>query len=428
MEINESVGLNNIVAFLLIVFSAGIFFLKGVWTIVPLLISTLYITTGQGIEIGFSTFYVHRILCLVFLLRMIIFKELKNIFPLQKTDVLVFLYCIVNIFIVLLQKDNDGIEVFRVGRSLDIGATYLCFRVFIRSIKDVESFVFFLFILFFPISILMSYEKITQHNFFSVLGGVPELSLIRDGTIRAQGPFSHPITAGTAAATFYPFFLIFLISKKKRILSAILGFIGMLLIVFSTGSSGPILTFACCTIALSFWPFRENMRFVQISIVLTCILSEIFMRAHFWYILAKINIMSGSNGWQRAELITQSLLHFNEWWLAGTSFTRHWMPTGVGWSERHTDITNMFIGQAVKGGIPLLAIFILIIALSFKKIGKCIKNKNVPIDIKQIYWVYGSILFSHVITFFSIAYFDQIQLFYYMLIAMISSSIIFKRT
>jgi len=58
-----------------------------------------------------------------------------------------------------------------------------------------------------PVAIVMATEHFTGHNLFAKLGGVDELSNIRNGRVRAQGPFLHAIVAGTVGAVLLPLFV-----------------------------------------------------------------------------------------------------------------------------------------------------------------------------------------------------------------------------
>lgn len=121
-------------------------------------------------------------------------------------------------------------------------------------------------------------------------------------------------------------------------------------------------------------------------------------------------------------LIDAAISHLNEWWMLGTDYTRHWMPTGVTWSEKHTDITNQFISVGVNGGIISLILFIAVIVFCFKNIG--IKMKEIdPAEFPEKFavWCLGVSLFSHITAFTSVSYFDQIIVFWYLLLALITT-------
>ncbi len=63
--------------------------------------------------------------------------------------------------------------------------------------------------------------------------------------------------------------------------------------------------------------------------------------------MARIDIIGGSQGYYRAQLIRSSLEHLSEWWATGTDYTRHWMSSGIYANNRHTDITNHFLAMGV---------------------------------------------------------------------------------
>jgi hypothetical protein len=50
-------------------------------------------------------------------------------------------------------------------------------------------------------------EMATGRNAFASFGGVHEIAQMRNGLLRCQGPFAHPILAGTFGATQLPLFI-----------------------------------------------------------------------------------------------------------------------------------------------------------------------------------------------------------------------------
>lgn len=144
------------------------------------------------------------------------------------------------------------------------------------------------------------------------------------------------------------------------------------------------------------------------------------MESHVWYLIARIDLTGSSTGYHRAQLITSAIEHLNEWWLVGTTYTRHWMATGVSWSNDHTDITNHYLLTGVNGGLPSMLLFISLIVIGFKNIGSALKRCN-SISTQVQIWAIGASLFSHTATFISIAYFDQTIIFFYLTLALASS-------
>ena len=125
-------------------------------------------------------------------------------------------------------------------------------------------------------------------------------------------------------------------------------------IVFASGSSGPVMTTLSVLFALALWRIRGHLRVVRWFVVIFLIILNFIMNDPVYFLMARIDITGGSTGYFRAQLIRSAIEHLNEWWLAGTDYTRHWMVTGVAASADHTDITNHYLAMGVVGGLPLI--------------------------------------------------------------------------
>jgi hypothetical protein len=193
--------------------------------------------------------------------------------------------------------------------------------------------------------------------------------------------------------------------------------------VYSSTSSGPILSMLAGILALFLWNYREKTRLIIWMGVIGYIGLTLVMNDPAYFIMARIDITGGSTGWHRARLIQSALEHFFEWWIAGTDYTRHWMPTGVSWSPDHTDITNHYIQMGVWGGLPLMMLFIAIILRAFSLIGKNVSiSSKVSLKSEFVFWALGASLFAHAVTFLGVSYFDQSFLFLYLVLAAIASA------
>ena len=174
--------------------------------------------------------------------------------------------------------------------------------------------------------------------------------------------------------------------------------------------------------ALYLWRWRHLTRQMRIAAVLGYILLDILMQAPAYYVIARINVTGSSTGWHRAHLIESSLKHLHEWWLAGTDYTRHWMPTGVSWSPEHTDITNHYLRYGVIGGLPLMFLFILALAVSFRYVGRSVEAmEDEPVSERFFVWALGAALLAQAATCISVSYFDQSYVFLFLNMAMIGS-------
>jgi hypothetical protein len=144
------------------------------------------------------------------------------------------------------------------------------------------------------------------------------------------------------------------------------------------------------------------------------------MNAPAYFLLARIDMTGSSTSWHRAELIDAALRHVSEWWLVGTDYTRHWMSYGVGWSGNHIDITNYYINMGVYGGLPLMLLFITVLAKGFSSVGG-VTSQSADSPGQQgtrfTMWALGAALFTHSATFISISYFDQSVVFLYLVLA-----------
>jgi len=309
--------------------------------------------------------------------------------------------------------------VFRMGHVYNVLGIYFLIRVFCSSVDDMFNLARVTALLLVPVAIEMLNEQVTQYNFFSMFGGVPENPAIREGRLRAQGPFAHSILAGTVGAVTLPMAVGLWSTHRK---TAIAGGIACCAMVLAASSSGPILSAAVAVVGLCLWRFRQYMRLFRWCAVLGYFTLDAVMKVPAFYLMARIDITGGSTGWHRAYLIDQAFKHLPEWWFAGTDHTRHWMPTGVTWSENHADITNYYLHLGVVSGLPLMLLHITCLWLAFRYVGEIIRREDSERSIAPfVVWVLGVSLASHAATGIAVSYFDQSFLFLYLTLAAIVS-------
>src|SRR5262249_15970289 len=144
--------------------------------------------------------------------------------------------------------------------------------------------------------------KLTGVNLYGILGGQRIVPEIRNGSIRAQGPFHHAILAGTFGATLVPLFYWLWKSKGSKFLGAA-GMLASTVITVSATSSTPVSAYLAGVAAICLWPFRRNLRIFRWSIVLGIIVLNFVMKAPVWWALEHVDLAGGSAGQHRAELI-----------------------------------------------------------------------------------------------------------------------------
>lgn len=379
---------------------------------IPLLMGAAYMTRGQVLEIGPANFDVVRILVTFGFFRVLLKGE-SIAGKMNNVDRMLILWAVWLIGSSAFHTSDAW--VFRSGLVwTDLGC-YFLFRTFIQNAEDVKYIFQVLSVLLIPITMLMLMEKISGKNYFAGLGGVNAFAAFREGHFRAQGPFAHAILAGTVGAGCLPMALYLWKSHRKLALMGIFGAGGM---VFAATSSGPIMMVIFILFGLILWKFRKYVRAIRWFALIAIIVLDRIMKDPVYYLMARIDIGGGSKGWHRARLIESSIEHLDEWWLAGTDYTRHWMPTGIHANAKHTDITNHFLGMGVTGGLPLIFLFIMVLVAAFGIVGMTLReNESAPMEHRFLIWMLGAILFGHVCNFFSISYFDQSIVFFYLVFA-----------
>jgi hypothetical protein len=209
--------------------------------------------------------------------------------------------------------------------------------------------------------------------------------------------------------------------RKKSPLFALAACVTGLGVVYASGSSGPIAMVFFILLASWTWPLRNHMRLVRAMLASGIVAPAVVMKAPIYFVMARVDIVEGSQGWYRAQLIDSAIDHLSEWWLVGTDHTRHWMPTGLLASERHTDITNHFLTMGVLGGLPLMIVFILILVASFRNVGRALRQRAAaPVADRYFIWMLGALLVGFIMNFFAITLFDHSVIFFWMNVAAIA--------
>lgn len=408
----------SLFAFLLLLISSiALLKLPRQWAPLPLLFGACYMQMDGGIQLGPFSFTLLRLLIAIGFLRKISRGE-RLTGGMQGLDYLLIAWGIWCSLSGLFHPDPGAAIIFRMGRAYNILGIYFLIRTFCSDTNSVILLCKSIAILLLPIALGMLYEQVGRKNLFSLLGSVSEHPAVRDGRIRAQGPFRHAILAGTVGAACLPFMIAYWKTHRKM---AILGGLACVSMVFAAVSSGPIMTFLAATGAAVLWRVPGMARAARWGAVFTYIAAEIVMERPAYYLISMIDLTGSSTAYFRSKLIDSSIKHLSEWWLAGTDYTRHWMPTGVSWNPNHTDLTNQYIAYGVWGGLPLVLLFIAVLVRAFVYVSRITRNTLIPDDLRFQTWMLGAALFSHVVTFVSVSYYDQSYVFVYVTLGAIGS-------
>jgi hypothetical protein len=389
------------------------------WAPIPLLIGCCYMTIGQVIEIGPFNFQLFRALLALGVVRVLLRGE-RIEGRVNAIDKLVTAWGAWVFLASFFHEFAPGSgPVFALGAVYNVALPYFLMRIWCRNEGELEVMIGAIALLLVPIAISMWIEKTAIQNPFAIFGGVLETPMIREGKVRASGPFAHPILAGTVGATCLPF-MIAIWSSRRAV--AVLGIAACLGMVLASASSGPLMSLLLGIFALCMWPLRQVTRFAIPALVLAYMLLSLVMSRPPYYILNYIDLTGGSTGWHRAALIESFLAHFHEWWAFGTDRTQHWMPYASGPTPEHTDITNAYIAFAIVGGLPALVLILAILWRAFRWVGIAAETRTgVASSTGFVAWCLGAALFAHVTTSISVSYFDQSVIFFWITIAVISS-------
>jgi hypothetical protein len=379
----------------------------------PLLIAVCHVP----IVTVFGDFSTHRLVVLAGLTR----AALSGGLQWSPRNPLDMLFLIWSGFALLSTVGHETIEefnplVFRAGLVLNVFGTYLYGKAFLRRPETVVLLAKCLVLVLLPLGGLMALEQRSGLNPYKILGARREEAAVREDRVRAQGPFRHPILAGTAGGSSLA--LVCILMRRRTRLWAAAGIGSCFLISVASASSGPILAFMTGAGAVYLWRWRDKLRYIQIGTAAVLVTLHLVMKVPIWYLMARIDLAGGSTGWHRAKLIDSAIAHLNEWWLFGTDYTRHWMPSGVSWSRDHADITNYYLHLGVIGGLPLMLALVAILVMAFRLLGRRMQQMRAAGDPHEfILWCTGAALLSHSISFFSISYFDQMYALFYLTVA-----------
>jgi hypothetical protein len=389
------------------------------WAIVPIIMICCYMTMGQSINIAGFHFTMIRVLIAAGWLRVLIRGEARSI-ALNQLDRIILASVAVEIIAYIALWHNGDAIVYKLGFGYNVVGSYFLFRALLRDLEDVVIVFRSLAILTVPLALLMLLEQSTGNNLFSIFGGVSSITAVRDGVLRCNGPFSHPILAGTFGATIFPLVAVLWLDGRIGKLLAICGMTSGLTITVTSGSSGPVMALLAGMMSLGLWSIRTHMKLVRRGIVVTLICLQLVMKVPVWFILGKVDIFSGSTGFHRAMLIDSALRNLDDWWLVGTKSTLSWATEDQGLF----DVTNQYLQVGAEGGLFAMMLFIWIIVVAFRMIGmtwKAMDDFGEDTISQIMVWGLGAALLAHVVSFISVSYFDQNFVNWYLLLGMIAT-------
>ena len=381
----------------------------GVWllcarrrrAIVPLLVIICCIPAGQRLVVLTLDFNFMRILLLLGFARVFARREWGGLRVLP-IDCLFAAWCCARIVCHSLQVGTSGALINQLGNMSESAGTYALCRCLLREWEDIRSAIRALVILSVPVAIVFAVEWATARNYFSIFGGVPEITAIREGRLRCQGAFSHPILAGCFWAAVVPCAMVSWWSRPKETVLTVVGGAAIIFIVVATASSTPILALAVAAATSVCLYFRHWLSVVLAVVCMMCAAIHLTMSQPIWFLIARLGAVGGSTGYYRSALIDAAVNHMDEWWLLGTSNTEHW-------GYYMTDMTNQYILEGVVGGLPTLLPFIGLIVMACAIVLVSLRAIAEDHDKVIISWCVGSMVVVHSAAFLAVSYFGAMR-------------------
>lgn len=412
-------NLHPLVLAVVLVASVAVLCLPRRYVLVPLMSVAVMISLDEQIVAGGIHITMSRLLVFIGLSRLMIEHNREGgrvIKHWSRLDTVFISYCVWNaLSYVVLWAGDEGALINRLGFLYNSLGTYVLVRFFLRTRDDLNRLIKTFVWAFAIIAIVMANEQLTGKNLFSHFGGVSEQSVVRDGKIRARGPFVHPLTAGAIGATLLPLTVgLWWVDKRHNKGVALVGATSAVVVGLTSASSTAVLTLAAGVLGLWLWRWRRHMRSIRWSIVAALAVLQLVMKAPVWALIARVDLTGSSSGYHRYLLIDMFIRRFSDWWLIGTRTTANW-----GWDM--WDTINSYVAAGISGGLVNFALFIAVFAIGFQQAGRVRRKVEAgnP-DLARQAWVCGAMLFAHLVAFFGIAYFDQSQFVWYASAAMIA--------
>lgn len=402
--LNETL-LHPAVLVALLVAVPAILLLRRKHVLAPVLLLAFLVPLGQQFVLGGVHIMVLRVVILTGLVRMMFSKPDK----LDSLDKLFLLWAFIRAAAFLLLFSEMAALINQFGFLWDTIGGFFLLRFLVQSEEDVQQLIRTLAFIAIILASCMLYERFGNINIFGYLGGVAIVPTVREGSLRAQGPFAHALLAGTFGATLLPFFIWLLTTRQSRIL-ATSGMAASTIITLLSASSSPIMAYAAAVFAMCLWPLRNYLQIFRWGFVIVLAALALVMKAPIWFLIARIDLIGGSSGYHRAMLIDQFIRHFGDWWLLGTNANGTW-----GWDL--WDTCNQYVTEGESGGLAALSCFVAMISVAFVRLGRARRMQSGNFPREWFFWSLGAALFAHVVAFWGIAYFDQTRVLWFAMLA-----------
>ena len=381
------------------------------WVLPAILTLTVFVSMRFHVLVFGLNFYFARLL-LPFAWARVLAKGEHRGFQFLPMDRAFILFCCSMVLVETLRRGWPGLVYSAANSLYDAPGVYFLGRILLREGRDIKQVIASLAVICSVVAGFMLAERLTRHNFLASLGAIQEVQG-REGRPRCQATFSHPVLAGTYGAVLLPLFIACWWQGPGMKKLGIAGAIASTIMAVTSGSGGPLMTYAAMLTGLFMWPLRHRMRIVRWGILFTLLGLHLVMKAPVWALIARVSSVTGGSGYHRFNLLDEFITHAGDWWLVGID-TIHW-----GWLT--DDVANHYCIIAKHGGLLALVLFIRLLAAGFREVGIGRNEAGADWPTELLVWAFGAVLFGHVVTFLGTSYFDQTGVLWYLTLAILAS-------
>ncbi len=144
--------------------------------IVPFVVIAVFINPAQRLVIGPFDFTMMRLLLISGALRVVLRSDVHRI-EWRNVDYAIVSFILFSAIAYIILWPNMASVVYQLGVIFDALLLFFVLRVYLRSLDQIIVLMQILAWICIVSAILMTLEQFTQHNLFSVLGGVSETTI-----------------------------------------------------------------------------------------------------------------------------------------------------------------------------------------------------------------------------------------------------------
>lgn len=393
------------------------------YAVVPIAVLTCLMPHVQRLVIAGLDFPVIRILLIAGWVRVLARGEHRGLSRgLHSLDYAFILWLVCGTLFRTLRDMSTSALIYRFGYDLDAFGTYFLLRCLMRGPGDVIAALRAFGGVAVVVALLMSLEYATAWNPFSILGGTPAAVTVRDGRLRCEGAFGHPILAGSFGASMLPLMVsLYLVDRRRRWLP-VAGAVAATVITVTTSSSGPVLSYLMGVLCWGFWGLRYYLSPIRWALAGAVVFVHLIREKPVWHLIGRLSELIGGTGYHRVYLIDNAVEHFPEWWLRGTRGTAYW-----GWGLQ--DITNFYVAQGVNGGLATLLAFLGVIVFALRRVGQSMalarRSRDLPRaqrrGLELLAWGIGVSLVTDLMSWISVSFTGKVLIYYFFQLALIAT-------